>query len=315
MAIVKKNIYTIEELSQTLSEAQIKPKPVVKNLLFVYDWKAWIETKFTRIPLENHSFYHSFMFSKEKEKVRLRVKKLPQDTEYSPPTGIQLLADVINYSDVDVADFRIEKIQFPKVFRSLDAFLKTISPRESMRLKSSWEVLRRKIETLPEQKSSIQKMRITDFPEQSENSIPLSAIPDHIEDVLATKEREISGQIYPEELKEGNFNESIAIGLDVVVYTTSKHKRPWTGRVLEILKDNSFRIQWYTRKNRSTTFFAMEDECGAPEISVLNNEVVMFWDISCVETRTVKSFELSKYWLEKIRKEYSSLDSINMLKL
>ena len=92
------------------------------------------------------------------------------------------------------------------------------------------------------------------------------------------------------------------------MYTQELSARPWVGRVLQLLEDNKFLIQWYTRKtSRSKTFYALKNVDGTPSISEQENNTVMFWCMS--ENRSQDSFSLSSFWLETIQREYEQLDS------
>ena len=75
---------SIDELIQTIKTAPLVPKPECTNLFFTFDWKSFIKDKFAKTPLEFHSFYHSFHFSKEDGKTKFRCKLFPQDTELLP---------------------------------------------------------------------------------------------------------------------------------------------------------------------------------------------------------------------------------------
>ena len=50
----------------------------------------------------------------------------------------------------------------------------------------------------------------------------------------------IVGNLADEVVEEGSMDE-VCPGVDVVVYTTSISQRPWVGRVVEMLPDDSFR--------------------------------------------------------------------------
>ena len=74
------------------------------------------------------------------------------------------------------------------------------------------------------------------------------------------------------------------------------------------MEDQRFLIQWYSRKTvRSTTFQALINSDGRPNISELENGSVMFWSMS--ENRTKDSFTLNNFWLKNIEREYTSLDA------
>ena len=80
----------VESLKSKILNSPIKPKPVVESMMYTWDWKETIETHLN--PLQHHSFFNSFKFSKESGHTRLRYKKLPQSPEYGPVEGIQLFS-------------------------------------------------------------------------------------------------------------------------------------------------------------------------------------------------------------------------------
>ena len=50
---------------------------------------------------------------KESEIVKMRAKRYPQDTEWTPATGIRLIKDGIVFDPVGASDFSIEKLDIP----------------------------------------------------------------------------------------------------------------------------------------------------------------------------------------------------------
>ena len=86
----KTEVKTLEELVQLLQSTSIKPKPDVEHVEFIWNFRDYIEDHLN--VLKNHSFYNAFKITKEsidgsKESAKLRVKRMPQDTEWFPPTG------------------------------------------------------------------------------------------------------------------------------------------------------------------------------------------------------------------------------------
>ena len=103
-------------------------------------------------------------------------------------------------------------------------------------------------------------------------------------------------------------DEDIEEGTDVVVYTEATRKRPWVGRVSELLPNKKFIIHWYQRRSgRGNTFIAMKNFDDSPYLTEQDFQSIMFWDMS--EKRTKDSFNLSNFWIEAIRQEYEKLDA------
>ena len=300
---------SIDELVQTIKMAPIIPKPECTNLFFIYDWKSYIQTKFAKTPLEFHSFYHSFKFSIEEGKSKFRCKLFPQDTEYLPPTGIQLIKDGVQYESVGATDFRLDKLELDKVFRSLQNYFVTLPPQTRRTVSACWEALRKTLESLPGRKDNLLKMKITELPKQGFGDNPV--VPNHLEQFIHEEEMPaIRGEIYPpENIREDLFNVDVAIDADVVVYTKSKQQRPWVGRVMKHLPENRFLVHWYKRRSRGNIFHAMVRADGSPIQSEQDNAVVMYWHICRQDTITETSFELSQYWLEKIHQDYAEHDA------
>ena len=298
----------IDDLMRTMEESPISPSPVCSNLFYAYDWKSFIKPNLAKSPLEYHSFYHSFKLSKEGGKTRFRCKLYPQDSDYFPPTGIQLMKNDVEFSPVGPMEFMLERLELPKVFRSLQGYLSTFPLRERMRISSSWDALRKTLESLPARSDNLLKMRISEFPKQ----LPKNGaeLPEHIAQFVIDREvPELRGDVIPELIGDGDFNVEVVEGADIVVYTRSKANRPWVGRVERILPAGKFSVHWYQRRSRSNTWYAMVRPDGSPVLSEQKNEVVMFWHISESGTRTENSFQLSHYWLEKIKMEYLEHDA------
>ena len=298
----------INELVHTIKNAPLVPKPECTNLFYVYDWKSFIEKKLAETPLEHHSFFHSFKFSKEAGKAILRAKLYPQDTEYGPKTGIQLLKENIEFDPVGPAEFRIHKLELDKVFLSLQKYLSTMPPRLRIEVSSSWEALRKTLESLPGRKENLLKMKIAELPKQAAMETPV--LPDHFAQFVDDEDAPIlTGQIVPEEITDGDFDDEVSENMDVVVYTKSKYNRPWVGRVQKCMPGRKFIVQWYKRRGRGTTFHAMVNPDGSPVLSEQDNAVVMSWQMSEPESSTETSFRLSHYWMEKIRQDYLDHDA------
>ena len=208
---------------------------------------------------------------------------------------------------VGSAEFRIEKLLFDKIFRGLDVFLSKLSSLEKrMKIKTSWDALRDTLEGLPRRSETFEKMVITDFPKQREDDV---VIPDHLQ---PTEEiHELRGELCPEEVViDETIENEASVGMDVCVYSEEVRGRPWVGRIVEILPDKCFKLQWFGRKTtRSRVFRALKNPSdGSPWISELDFDTVMFWMLSEPASRTETSFAVSAYWLQTIENEYQEMD-------
>ena len=96
-------IRSVDELSEIVRNAPFVPKAICTNLFYIFDWKQFIMNKFAKTPLEHHSFYHSFQFTSEGGQAKFRAKLYPQDTEYGPETGIQLIKSGTEFEAVGPA--------------------------------------------------------------------------------------------------------------------------------------------------------------------------------------------------------------------
>ena len=81
-------IKSLPELMKIICDSPIKPKPTCESLWWTWDWKSFIEEKLSDKELSNHSFYNCFQIKKEDGKTKLRAKPLPQDSSWTPETGI-----------------------------------------------------------------------------------------------------------------------------------------------------------------------------------------------------------------------------------
>ena len=299
----KSEIKTLEELEKLILNSPINPKPEVERLHYVWDWKHFMSNNFTEKSLSNHSFYNGFSIKKEGGITRLRVKRLPQDQVWFPPTGIELIKRNIDYEPVGSADFRILSLNLDKVMSDLTKYFLRMPTHVRISISDSWYKLKETLEGLPKKQKNLPKMRITDLPKLSLTT-PEVKLPDEYEFVINDKQNlpEISGKV----CEFGLFDTVIKIGLDIVVYTKSKVGRPWVGRVKEIFHDKTFAIEWFDRQGKSSIFRAMKNSDNSAYTSKLDNDVVMFWDIS--HQRTSDSFHLSPHWLNKVATEYEKYD-------
>ena len=116
----KDEIRSPDELLGKIRRAPISPKPDVRSLDYIHDWKTFCQPHLDGgcTSLKNHTMFNSFKWSKESGIVKFRGKLLPQDclSRLGPINGIQILTPDISYERIDIAPFRIEKLELPKVF-------------------------------------------------------------------------------------------------------------------------------------------------------------------------------------------------------
>ena len=286
-------ILSVESLKEKIVNSPIQPKPICRSLLFIWDWKKFIESKLADTPLVNHSKYNSFLLDTDRGNVKFRGKLLPQlpDTELYPRSGIRLVKENTTFESVGVADFRVEEIKFDDILKGLNRFSAMLPLEKKMQVMSSWENLRRLLESLPNKKMNFPRLKLDDLPKQ--RIVVDVQVPDYLKDRIDAVENTLTGELYPEEAGEGNLAE-IDVGTDVVVYTDEVGTRPWVGRVTQLLAGEKFEIHWFRRKSgRGSTFHAMRNQPGHPVLTVLDLESIMFWHMS--EKRTEESFSLSPY--------------------
>ena len=114
----KSEIKTIEELFNLIVEtANIHSKPVCESVDFIWNWRDHIGEHL--LELGNHSFYNAFCIKRELSEssgwvTKLRVKRLPQDEVWEPPTGLQLLKSGFSPGPVPVAEYKIESLQMDR---------------------------------------------------------------------------------------------------------------------------------------------------------------------------------------------------------
>ena len=297
---LKCEIRSVDELIERIKNAPISPKPAVEPLWYTWDWAASMKDHMAK-ELKYHSFYNSFQLLKEDGSVKLRCKKLPQDVNWKPATGIRLIKDSVKYEPVSVEDFRVEDLKLDDIFKSVNKYLLTLSHSDKIKTANSWDRLRESLESLPRKRASLQCMQILDLPKQSKDATPASnVLPDLEKDVP-----DLVGELFPAELLESNFSSSILVGMDVVVYTKYKN-RPWVGRVDKIFPESRFSLHWYSRRSRSKTFYAMFNSDGSKFVSEEDCDSVMLWEMTTNKTET--SFVLDDFWLKKIQEEYTAHD-------
>ena len=307
---LKKEICTIEDLVTIISNSSILPKPSCQQLEYTWDWKSFIIPNLYRVPLSQHSNFHSFQVRKEgvfpNQQTSLRAKKYPQDLSYGPPNGIIILNENIVYDPVPAADFRIEDLCLDRVFKDLNKFISRMPSAKAINVRQSWDNLRERLERKPRRQKNLPSMKISELPSQKRNDQPLDFTVDELEDDDLP---ELNGEEFPSELNEGEFDSEIVKTMDVVLYTERTVGRPWVGRVLEVLEDSCFTLQWFGRKSRGNTFHALFNKDKSPYTSKQCCGSVMMWEMSIEKEE--KSFKLSNKTLEKIMNEYSEYDSLD----
>jgi hypothetical protein len=297
-------ITTIEDLKEKITKAPMIPKAICRSLLYIFSWKCFIINQLSDPPLENHSKYNSFLILMEDGKAKLRAKKLPQDTQLVPRAGIRLLKEGHGYGPVGPAEFRIEKLNFDKIMRGLNIYLSKLPMEGRMRIQTSWDNLRATLEGLPKRSVNMEKMDLTEFPRLTEE---VPSLPEHL--CVVDETPQLTGDLFPEEINFGHLEDEVALGMDVCIYTEDKRWRPWLGRIVKILENKQFVLQWYCRKSvRSSVFTALQNKDGSPSLAELDNDTVMFWMISEPQSRTVNTFSLSPYCLKTIEREYEEMD-------
>ena len=238
--------------------------------------------------------------------MKLRAKKLPQNPESSlyPRAGIKILKDCVGFSPVGAAGFRVEEIKFDQIFIGVRKMTSKLNLQEKMEVESSWEHLRKSLESLPSKSDNLRKMNLKELPTQT---VAGGDRCDGSESDDSEDGDMLAGNICSEIIEEGDLEEDITIGTDICVYTESTRGRPWVGRVQELLPGKKFKIQWFSRRSgRGKLFSAMFSDDGTPYVSEQDFDSIMFWDMS--ENRKSDSFSLSNFWLEAMKEEYNKLD-------
>ena len=299
--VKKIEISTLDELHDLILNSPIEPKPIVKSMLFTWDWRSFIEPHLN--PLENHSFFNSFNFRKEEGLVRLRYKKWPHSPEYGPVMGIQLLKPGISLTPVLPADFRIESLYLDKLLRGLQPYFNTLSLERQMYVVTSWGALKKTLESLPLKVDSMRRMDLSRLPRQ-DNQEPVTGGDIDEEE----NGRQIRGTFFEDQVDDGDLEEEMAVDLDVCVYTKSKIKRPWVGRVTAVVDRESFVMNWFEKEagDKGGKYIAMKNEDGSLYVTELDVSSVMFWAFT--ESRGEESFVISAYWQDCLRRKYREMD-------
>ena len=286
----------------------VKPKPLCRTLEFIWNWKCFIESNLTSIPLENHSKYNSFCIVKEQELVKFRAKRLPQysDSELQPRSGLRLYKQGCKFEPVSAAEFRTEDIKFDCIMKGINRFTAKLPLQRQMEVLDSWGRIREMLDSLKRRRVSFPTLKLDDLPMQQADTDPSVNVSSALLDPIDSVETAISGEQYSEDIRLGDYAE-IDVNTDVCVYTSDVATRPWVGRVTQLLQGGKFEIAWFSRRRgRGGTFHKLKDREGNPVLSKLDLESVMFWHMS--ENRTADSFTLSSFWLEAIKVEYEVLD-------
>ena len=303
---LKSEMRCLDDLIKRMKEAPITPKPEVEELLFTWDWRGFVTPKLTGKTLKNHSFYHSFLLKKENGRGMFRAKKYPQYTEWIPQGGIRLLREAVEFSSVEVSEFRIETLNLDRVFSDLyTKYFPMLERKERVEAEVSWEKLRSVLENLPKKQKNLPPMRVLALPRQTASPAPI--LPHYLEQFTNENTPELLGERCIVEPSVSHFHTDIKPGMDVAVYTASKNDRPWLGRVVQVQEDcQDFEVQWYKRKGRSLNFQSLRNQDGSRYTSVLDSNTVMLWEFS--DNKKDDSFDVSKEWLEKIGEEYKAHD-------
>ena len=303
----KSEIKSPDDLLNKIRNSVITPKPVCEELFYIWSWRDFVLPNLSSKKLENHSFLHSFLVKKEDGVGVLRGRKYPQDSgEWLPNDGIKLLKDGVDFSEVDVAEMRIEKLNLGLVFHGLyTKYFPQLPDQDKRGAMSSWEKLRTVLENLPKKKNNFPKLKLKDFPKQRSKASPV--IPPYLQPFQADNIRQLVGARHVMEPQTSVFEVEIGPGMDVVLYTKQKSTRPWLGPVLTVMQGGkSFQVQWFKRRTKSLTFYSSANADGTPFTSIMSTDCVMMWNFS--DNKTSQSFELSEEWLEKIMKNYSDHD-------
>ena len=126
-------IKSLSDLFEKICESPVKPKPTCESLLWTWDWKNYVTEKLSDTELANHSFYNCFQIKKENNQTKLRAKPMPQDRSWYPESGIHLMKENSTFDEpVPVADFRIDKLELPRVYHDLLKYFKRMPTPHSM---------------------------------------------------------------------------------------------------------------------------------------------------------------------------------------
>ena len=290
----KSNIKTIEDLMWLISNSAISPKPVVEKLEFIYEWKRYILDQMAA-PLKNHTGPKAFLFLKENEQTKMKYKFLPQGPEWLPRSGLKLLKDSAEFGPVGVAAFRLDQLEMDEVEASLrKKYFPSLTNQVRQNVMTSWQRLRRRLEEVERKSYALPKMKLQDLPKSGNQ--PKDVF--EFEDTEKEIEKEVEGELYPEERSD------VSVGEDIAVFTTVKTGRPWVGRVLEVYEDQVL-VHWFSKKRRKYTYEELQNQDGTPQTDKIPRQSIMYRCVSSVVKET--SFTITPTWLNKILIEYDRL--------
>ena len=205
----------------------------------------------------------------------------------------------VEHEPVEAAQFRTENIPFDMIMKTVTTVTSKLPLEKANLIRQKWDNKRESLERMARRRPFLPKMKILDLPKQC---------PEDLADITPLHREEaayISGKLCDEEPEEGSLSE-IAANDDVVVYTASKQRRPWVGRVRNVCGNGKFVLQWFNREGKTLRFKALIDPQGNPATEELDLQTVMFWSMS--ERRSETEFYLSNYWFTVIMKEYEEMD-------
>ena len=210
----KSELKTVEELFEKIESAPIIPKPECESLKFIWNWRDYISKYLTNKDLKNHSFYNAFIIKKENtvkegKVIKLRAKRLPQDEEWVPPTGIRIVQPNVPYDPVGAADFRITELCLPKIVENLQKYFRRMPTHVRVRvIADSWGRIRESLQSLPRKSENLPKMKIKDLPK-----IPMETEPNLPDEFSFIEDDDLLPEIVGEVFEEGLFDSNICKGL------------------------------------------------------------------------------------------------------
>ena len=145
-----------------IKNSSISPKPECEILDYIWNWRDYISEYLTVKELKNHSFYNAFNFKKEMSDsegmvTKMRCKRLPQDDEWEPPTGIRLVKPNTPYDPVPSADFRVDELMLPKLWKICRNISGECLPMSGYRLAIHGNVLKPNWRIYPGNRKTFQK--------------------------------------------------------------------------------------------------------------------------------------------------------------
>lgn len=270
---------------------------------YSWDWKSTASQLMTKKEIAQHSNYHVFQIMREGERTVLRAKQYMFSSTWVPEGGLKLLKDRAE-SEMpisDVAEFRVDHLNLEQVSRDLQKYYMTMDLAKRMVVQSSYDRLRKKLESLPVVQDTFEKMNLGDLRQQvhCEVTIPENFVHLTEDDELIP---ELQGARYSEDIQDSIFASEFVPGLEVVIYTTTKKDRPWIGRVVERVEDNSFMIQWFKRKSKTKTYLKSD-----LPLDKIDDASVILWGFTA--NRSESSFEVEAFYQKRIKILYDEHDS------